>query len=123
MGGRRAPSQRYPCAERPDHQRCDNLGWSEASLLANLLHMETMNTPVPDGLIQRLGRLAWDVDFTQQTLVKYPEWTLQRVLEYGQWEDYQALAAFWGERRMREILSAVHCTQPRARSFCEVLCA
>jgi hypothetical protein len=74
-------------------------------------------------LVTQIRRLAWDVEFSEETLALYPEWTLQRVLEYGQWEDFEALARFFGPQRLRELLGRVRCATPRARSFCEVLCA
>jgi hypothetical protein len=84
--------------------------------------MKNDDSPVPSALVERIRRLAWDVDFTADILVCFPEWTLQRVVEYGQWEDFEALARYLGPRRLRQVLGRIHWSVPRARSFSEVLC-
>jgi len=92
-------------------------------LMHNPHDMDWLNHAVPPALVDRLRRLAWDVEFSEETVLRHPEWTLRRVLDYGQWEDYEALALYLGADRMRALLRQVRCETPRARSFCKVLCS
>jgi hypothetical protein len=83
---------------------------------------DSENSPAPAAsLIERLRRLAWDVDFTDQTIDRYPEWVLARVLDFGQWEDFEALARHFGLERVRSMMKKAHCTTARADAFCKVL--
>lgn len=83
--------------------------------------MQASDTPVSAPLVDRLRRLAWDVDFSAETVERHPEWMLQRVLDYGQWPDFEGLARHYGPERMQDLLGRVRCSTPRARSFSEVL--
>ena len=98
-------------------------GWNVGPIFPILESVQSKDSSAVSALVDRIRRLAWDVDFSEETIALYPEWTLQRVLEYGQWEDYEALARYFGPQRLRELLGRVHCSIPRARSFCEAMCA
>ena len=41
--------------------------------------------------------LFWDIDKSQADMDKYPSFFVQRVLEYGNWNDWQLLLSYYGK--------------------------
>lgn len=64
--------------------------------------------------------LFWDTDPSRMDWEKHAAWLTRRVLEYGDWSDWQALLAHYGKDRLREIITTLRSLQPKARAFCQV---
>ena len=47
--------------------------------------------------------LFWDIDKSQADMDKYPSFLVQRVLEYGNWNDWQLLLSYYGKDQIVEI--------------------
>lgn len=48
--------------------------------------------------------LFWDTDPSQIDFEKHAAWLTRRVLEYGDWSDWQALVQFYGKDRLANIV-------------------
>ena len=68
-------------------------------------------------LVKQLQRLFWDVPFTPDALKAYPSWAVERVLEFGQLADVQALAGWMGRESFLDAAAVTHRMSPRTRAL------
>lgn len=61
--------------------------------------------------------LFWDVDKTQTDLERYPSFIIQRVLEYGKWQDWKILLAYYGLNRIVDICKQLRTLDSVCLSF------
>ncbi len=61
--------------------------------------------------------LFWDVDKSQADLDQYPSFFVQRVLEYGSWNDWKLLLCYYGKGRIVEICKHLRSLDPVCLSF------
>ncbi len=47
--------------------------------------------------------LFWDVDLNGFDFEKHDQWFSQRVIEYGNWEDWNLLKKLYGLERIKEL--------------------
>jgi hypothetical protein len=66
------------------------------------------------------SHLFWDTDSTQIDPQKHAAWLARRVLEYGDWPDWQALVQFYGKDRLANIVTSIRSMHPKALAFCKV---
>ena len=64
--------------------------------------------------------LFWDVRVDDIDLEKHAVWLARRVLEYGDWPDWQKLVRYYGRARLSGIVTEIRSLQPRALAFCKV---
>jgi hypothetical protein len=64
--------------------------------------------------------LFWDIDPNDIDLEKHAAWLARRVLEYGDWPDWQALVRCYGRDRLATIVTGIRSLHPRALSFCKI---
>lgn len=64
--------------------------------------------------------LFWDVRSEDIDLEKHAAWLARRVLEYGDWPDWQALVRYYGKNRLAEVVTQIRSLQPRAFAFCKI---
>jgi len=64
------------------------------------------------------AHLFWDVKASEVDAEKHAAWLVRRVLEYGEWSDWQALAGYYGKQRMGEIACTIRSMRPRSFAFC-----
>jgi hypothetical protein len=64
--------------------------------------------------------LLWDVRAENIDFETHASWLARRVLEYGDWPDWQALVRYYGKDRLAEIVTGIRSLQPRALAFCKV---
>jgi len=64
--------------------------------------------------------LFWDVCPEGIDLEKHAAWLAQRVLEYGDWSDWQALVRHYGRERLGKIVRGIRSLQPGALAFCRI---
>lgn len=64
--------------------------------------------------------LFWDVRAEDIDFEKHAAWVARRVLEYGDWPDWQALVSYYGKGRLAETCTSIRSLQPRALAFCKV---
>lgn len=62
--------------------------------------------------------LFWDVDRREISLDSHPRWLVKRVLEYGEWSDWQILVRYYGRGRLAGIATGIRSLHPRAQAFC-----
>jgi hypothetical protein len=66
------------------------------------------------------SKLFWDVSQDQVDPDQHAAWLARRVLEYGDWTDWQALVRYYGKNRLAEIVQSIRSLHPKARAFCEI---
>ena len=64
--------------------------------------------------------LFWDVRAEDIDFEKHAAWLARRVLEYGDWPDWQALVRYYGRERLAGIVTGIRSLHPRAFAFCKV---
>jgi hypothetical protein len=64
------------------------------------------------------GYLFWDVDRSGVDPERHAAWLVQRVLDYGRWQDWQILVAHYGKPELAELAKGLRNLQPRALAFC-----
>ncbi len=74
-------------------------------------------------LVDRLGRLFWDVPLTERHFEENTLWVVERVLEYGTLEDLHGLIADLGRDRFLELVAAARLVSARTRTFWEEMLA
>lgn len=72
------------------------------------------------GLKSLTPSLFWDVRAEDIDLKKHSSWLARRVLEYGDWSDWQFLVGHYGRPHLAEIVTQIRSLQPRAFAFCRV---
>ena len=71
------------------------------------------------GVIAELSpHLFWDVNPRGIDPERHAAWLARRVLEYGRWQDWGKLVAFYGKPRLAEIVTTLRSLDPKAFSFC-----
>ncbi len=63
-------------------------------------------------------RLFWDVSAAEVDPDRHAAWLVRRVLEYGDWPDWQALVRHYGRSQLAGIVVGIRSLQPRALAFC-----
>ena len=61
--------------------------------------------------------LYWDVRADEIDPEQHAAWLTRRVLEYGDWSDWQALLHYYGKSRLASIVTGLRTLQPRAFAF------
>lgn len=61
--------------------------------------------------------LFWDVDKSQADMERYPAFIIQRVLEYGDWQDWKLLLAYYGLNRIVDVCKQLRTLDPVCLSF------
>ena len=64
--------------------------------------------------------LYWDVSAGEVDPELHAGWLARRVLEYGDWSDWQALVRYYGKGRLAGIVTGIRSLHPRAFAFCRV---
>jgi len=64
--------------------------------------------------------LFWDVRADDVDPDKHAAWVSRRVLEYGDWVDWQALVRYYGKDRLAEIVTTIRSLHPKALAFCRI---
>ncbi len=78
---------------------------------------ESAARPSAKELAARLGRLFWDRRLKPADLETYSRWIVQRVLEYGELEDVQALMRFMGREKFLQTVADCRFTSKRTAAF------
>ena len=66
------------------------------------------------------NHLIWDVRRDEVDPEHHATWLAKRVLEYGDWSDWQQLVAHYGRPRLAGIVTEIRSLDPRAFAFCRV---
>lgn len=61
--------------------------------------------------------LFWDIDKEQADLDKYPSFFIQRVLEYGNLNDWKILLNYYGKNRIASICKSLRTLDKRCLSY------
>ena len=63
----------------------------------------------------------WDTRFTGRELLDWPEHTIERVLEYGQWKDIRFLREIVGDEAIRSVVKSSRRLSPRTVNLWTIL--
>ena len=61
--------------------------------------------------------LFWDIDKSQADMDKFPSFFVQRVLEYGNWNDWKLLLCYYGKERIVDICKNLRSLDSRCLSY------
>ena len=61
--------------------------------------------------------LFWDIDITKAEMDTCPAQIIQRVLEYGQWEDWQLIRSYYGLDKIVSICKSLRTLDPKALAY------
>jgi len=64
--------------------------------------------------------LFWDIDVEKLDIDKYPGYVLQRVLEYGKWEDWVQIRAYYPMELIKKEVMNLRTLRPDALSYIAV---
>lgn len=70
---------------------------------------------------KRLCRLFWDVDISEIDLSAHAQWVVERVLEYGDFNDVQALILSFGRSGFLDIVSRARFSSRKTMRFWETM--
>ena len=76
--------------------------------------------PLVENMPTLSPRLFWDTEPSKIDVDKHAAWLTRRVLEYGDWSDWQALVAYYGKQPLAEIVTSIRSMHPKALAFCKV---
>lgn len=63
----------------------------------------------------------WDSRFTGRELLDWPEHTIERVLEYGQWKDIRFLRGIVDDEAIRSVVKSSRRLSPRTVNLWTIL--
>jgi len=63
----------------------------------------------------------WDTRFTGRELLDWPEHTIERVLEYGQWMDIRFLREITGDQAIADVVKSSRKLSPRTVNLWKIL--
>lgn len=61
--------------------------------------------------------LFWDIDIKSFDIEQHARYLIQRVLEYGQWNDWKLISHYYGKDRIVDECKKMRTLEPRALSF------
>lgn len=64
--------------------------------------------------------LFWDVDPSKIDYEEHASWLTRRVLEYGDWPDWQSLVKYYGKEHLATIVLSIRSMHPKAFAFCKI---
>ena len=64
--------------------------------------------------------LFWDVRPDDIHPEQHAAWLARRVLEYGDWSDWQELVRYYGRTRLAHIVTGIRSLHPRSLAFCKI---
>ena len=70
-----------------------------------------------DTINQFTENLFWDTDVTTLDLNKFPAYIIQRVLEYGEMQDWRLINKIYGLPRIVEVCKGLRTLDPVCLSF------
>ena len=68
-------------------------------------------------VLQFTDNLFWDTDVSKLDLNEYPDYVIQRVLEYGEMKDWRLLNRFYGLPKIVEVCKGLRTLDPVCLSF------
>jgi hypothetical protein len=63
----------------------------------------------------------WDTQFTGREFLDWPEHTIERVLEYGQWKDIRFLRGIVGDEAIRSVVKSSRRLSPKTVNLWTIL--
>lgn len=66
---------------------------------------------------QFTSNLFWDTDMNKLDMNEYPAYVIQRVLEYGEMQDWRLINKFYGLQKIVEVCKNLRTLDPVCLSF------
>jgi hypothetical protein len=66
------------------------------------------------------SHLFWDVRPGDIDPEQHAAWLARRVLEYGDWPDWQELVRYYGRERLADIVTRIRSLHPRSLAFSKI---
>jgi len=61
--------------------------------------------------------LFWDVALAEVGMDKYSVYVVNRVLDYGDWNDWLLIRRYYGLDKLKDIALQLRCLRPKSLSF------
>jgi hypothetical protein len=61
--------------------------------------------------------LFWDVEESELDMDQYPAFVIQRVLEYGRWEDWTQIRSYYSMQTIKDAVMNLRTLNPKALSY------
>ena len=61
--------------------------------------------------------LFWDVDVEELDIDLYPAFVIQRVLEYGMWEDWTQIRSYYSMQIIKDVVMNLRTLRPKALDY------
>jgi len=61
--------------------------------------------------------LFWDIDIEELDIDRYPAFVIQRVLEYGRWEDWIQIRSYYSKQTLKDEAMSLRTLRPEALSY------
>jgi hypothetical protein len=61
--------------------------------------------------------LFWDIDIANLDMEKHARYIVERVLDYGDWEDWLLVRNYYGLEKIKEIALGIRSLFPESLSF------
>lgn len=65
--------------------------------------------------------LFWDVDINTFDIDKFPEQTIERVLQYGQWEDWVAVVDYFSMDKIKQVVVNLRNIDDRTLAYLSII--
>jgi hypothetical protein len=62
-------------------------------------------------------KLFWDVTYSQDSVKKYPEFVIERVIERGSQKDFSKILKYYGKNNIRQFLLHNARFNPKNKAF------
>jgi hypothetical protein len=62
-------------------------------------------------------KLFWDVEYSEASLINYPEFVIERVIQRGSVKDFGKIIKYFGKPKIREYLITKDNFSPIQKSF------
>jgi len=61
--------------------------------------------------------LFWDVDVDKMDIDRYPAFVIQRVLDYGFWEDWTQIRSYYSMETIKEVAMNLRTLFPKSLNY------
>ncbi len=61
--------------------------------------------------------LFWDVNIADIDIEKHKQWLINRVLDYGTWDDWLLIANYFTKQEIKEAALKIRCMSAKSLSF------
>lgn len=65
--------------------------------------------------------LFWDIDIESFDIDKYPIQTIERILQYGTWEDWKKILEYYGIEKIKEEVVKIRSLDKKTLNYISII--